>query len=50
MMTSLDGKIMGTYMDTPEGTAAGEMFYYAAGLLCRMAEGMGGIQYGKRRL
>lgn len=26
-MTSLDGKIMGTYMDTPEGTAAGEMFY-----------------------
>lgn len=27
MMTSLDGKIMGTYMDTPEGTAAGEMFY-----------------------
>lgn len=27
MMTSLDGKIMGTYMDTPEGNAAGEVFY-----------------------
>ena len=26
-MTSLDGKIMGTYMDTPEGAAAGEVFY-----------------------
>lgn len=23
MMTSLDGKIMGPYMETPEGTAAG---------------------------
>ena len=23
MMTSLDGKIMGNYMDTPEGSAAG---------------------------
>lgn len=27
MMTSLDGKIMGNYMDTPEGTAAGDVFY-----------------------
>lgn len=27
MMTSLDGKIMGKYMDTPEGNAAGEVFY-----------------------
>lgn len=27
MMTSLDGKIMGRYMDTPEGEAAGEVFY-----------------------
>lgn len=27
MMTSLDGKIMGQYMDTPEGSAAGEVFY-----------------------
>lgn len=27
MMTSLDGKIMGNYMQTPEGEAAGEVFY-----------------------
>ncbi len=27
MLTSLDGKIMGNYMDTPEGEAAGEVFY-----------------------
>lgn len=27
MMTSLDGKIMGGYMDTPEGEAAGDVFY-----------------------
>lgn len=27
MMTSLDGKIMGNYMDTPEGSAAGNVFY-----------------------
>lgn len=27
MMTSLDGKIMGNYMDTPEGEAAGNLFY-----------------------
>lgn len=27
MMTSLDGKIMGQYMDTPEGNAAGDVFY-----------------------
>lgn len=27
MMTSLDGKIMGNYMDTPEGGAAGGVFY-----------------------
>ena len=30
MMTSLDGKIMGSYMDTPEGEAAGEVFYSIA--------------------
>lgn len=30
MMTSLDGKIMGNYMDTPEGAAAGEVFYNIA--------------------
>lgn len=30
MMTSLDGKIMGSYMDTPEGEAAGEVFYNIA--------------------
>ncbi|WP_304507396.1 RibD family protein [Anaerotignum sp.] len=27
MMTSLDGKIMGNYMSTPEGSAAGDAFY-----------------------
>jgi len=27
MMTSLDGKIMGNYMDTPEGSAASAVFY-----------------------
>lgn len=27
MMTSIDGKIMGNYMDTPEGEAAGNEFY-----------------------
>lgn len=27
MMTSLDGKIMGSYMETPEGEAAGNIFY-----------------------
>ena len=27
MMTSLDGKIMGDYMGTPEGNAAGNVFY-----------------------
>ena len=26
MMTSLDGKIMGNYMETPEGSAAGDVF------------------------
>lgn len=30
MMTSLDGKIMGQYMDTPEGSAAGDVFYEIA--------------------
>lgn len=30
MMTSLDGKIMGNYMDTPEGSAAGKVFYNIA--------------------
>ena len=30
MMTSLDGKIMGRYMDTPEGEAAGDVFYNIA--------------------
>lgn len=30
MMTSLDGKIMGNYMGTPEGEAAGEVFYQIA--------------------
>ena len=30
MMTSLDGKIMGSYMDTPQGTAAGDVFYNIA--------------------
>lgn len=27
MMTSLDGKIMGNYMETPEGAVAGDVFY-----------------------
>lgn len=30
MMTSLDGKIMGQYMNTPEGGAAGDVFYEIA--------------------
>lgn len=30
MMTSIDGKIMGTYMDTAEGEAAGDVFYNIA--------------------
>lgn len=30
MMTSLDGKIMGNYMNTPEGNAAGDVFYNIA--------------------
>ncbi len=30
MMTSLDGKIMGQYMDTPESNAAGDVFYEIA--------------------
>lgn len=30
MMTSLDGKIMGKYMDTPKGSAAGDVFYNIA--------------------
>lgn len=30
MMMSLDGKIMGSYMNTPEGTAAGDVFYNIA--------------------
>ncbi|MFR9148609.1 MAG: dihydrofolate reductase family protein [Hungatella sp.] len=30
MMTSLDGKIMGNYMETPEGEAAGDVFYRIA--------------------
>lgn len=30
MMTSLDGKIMGNYMNTPEGSAAGDVFYNIA--------------------
>jgi riboflavin biosynthesis pyrimidine reductase len=30
MMTSLDGKIIGNYMRTPEATAAGEVFYNLA--------------------
>lgn len=30
MLTSLDGKIMGNYMDTPEGMAAGDVFYEIA--------------------
>ena len=27
MMTALDGKIMGSYMETPQGSAAGNVFY-----------------------
>ena len=27
MMTSLDGKITGSYMNTPEGNLAGNVFY-----------------------
>lgn len=30
MMTSIDGKIMGSYMDTPEGEIAGDVFYNLA--------------------
>lgn len=30
MMTSLDGKIMGPYMQTPEGVSAGDVFYNIA--------------------
>lgn len=30
MMTSIDGKIMGSYMDTPEGGCAGDVFYNIA--------------------
>jgi len=30
MMTSIDGKIMGAYMDAPESEAAGEVFYRLA--------------------
>lgn len=30
MMTSIDGKIMGSYMDTPEGESAGDAFYQIA--------------------
>ena len=30
MLTSIDGKIMGNYMDTPEGEQAGEIFYNVA--------------------
>ena len=30
MMTSLDGKIMGGYMETPQGEAAGDVFYEIA--------------------
>ncbi len=30
MMTSLDGKIMGDYMNTPEGETAGDVFYQIA--------------------
>lgn len=30
MMTSLDGKIMGNYMETPEGETAGDVFYRIA--------------------
>ena len=27
MMTALDGKIMGNYMETPQGNEAGDVFY-----------------------
>lgn len=27
MMTSIDGKVMGAYMDTPQGEAASDVFY-----------------------
>lgn len=30
MMTSLDGKIMGSYMETPQGAEAGDVFYSIA--------------------
>ena len=30
MMTALDGKIMGDYMETPEGNTAGDVFYQIA--------------------
>lgn len=30
MMTALDGKIMGSYMETPQGGAAGDVFYSIA--------------------
>lgn len=30
MMTALDGKIMGSYMETPQGSAAGNVFYNIA--------------------
>ena len=30
MMTSIDGKIMGSYMETPEGNSAGDVFYNLA--------------------
>lgn len=30
MMTALDGKIMGSYMETPQGGAAGDVFYNIA--------------------
>ena len=30
MLTALDGKIMGSYMDTPQGSAAGDAFYRIA--------------------
>ena len=29
-LTSLDGKIMGDYMETPQGSAAGDVFYNIA--------------------
>lgn len=30
MMTSIDGKIMGAYMDAPESETAGDVFYRLA--------------------